>query len=365
MSQSINEWSSAVPAYPRLESRVTESGWTALDADAERVVQTPPTEPLWSENFLFALYDNRHNIGMWLHLGTVPTDWPLWEDRIYVTLPDRGVISMMAYHATAVEHRPAGSVMAFQCVEPFRRWQINFDGFAWYTSEAAMEAGGEPRYRRRVKIALEVECVSPVWDARATAGSSGQTGMLGQSWAKEHYEQLVRASGEMTVDDVSYDLTTTGWRDHSRGPRGRKSKDPWGGHVIGGCQFPSGKQFMFSRYWRPDGVVSMAGGMFVDEAGESKAVSVSDAPQLRELVLRGERLPIHLQWEGGEVVTTMETQASIWIPRERKHVVGRDHHGELNDMYVLNWGPVEWDSETGYMYLERSAHLNALPGAIG
>ena len=344
---------------------MTENPLATLGPDAELAIQTPPTESLWSENFLFALYDNRHNIGMWLHLGTVPTDWPLWEDRLYLSLPDGGVLSMMAYHATAPERRPAASVMAFTCLEPFRRWRIDFDGFAWYTSEAAMDGAGEPRFRRRLKIQLVVECVSPVWDARATTGSAGQTGMSGQSWAKEHYEQLVRAEGEMIFDGVSHGLSTTGWRDHSRGPRGGESKDPWGGHVIGGCQFPSGKQFLLSRYWRPDGAVSMAGGLFVDEAEQAHAVNVVDAPQLRELVLRGERLPIHLQWDGGEVVTTMETQASIWIPRERKHLVGRDEHGELNDMYVLNWGPVEWDGETGYMYLERSAHLNALPSVIG
>jgi hypothetical protein len=34
-------------------------------------------------------------------------------------------------------------------------------------------------------------------------------------------------------------------------------------------------------------------------------------------------------------------------------------------MYVLNWGPVEYEGETGYVYLERSAHLNALPASIG
>jgi hypothetical protein len=343
----------------------TEDPHTTLGPDAESVVQTAPTEPLWSENLLFALYDDRHNIGMWLHLGTVPTDWHLWEDRVYLTLPDGGVLSMMAYHETAAEQRPAGSVMAFVCVEPFRRWRIQFDGFAWYTSEAAMDSGGEPRFRRRLKIDLEVECVSPVWNAHNTTGSAGQTGMSGQSWAKEHYEQLVRASGEMTVDGVNYELSTTGWRDHSRGPRGRKSKDAWGGHVIGGCQFPSGRQLLFSRYWRPDGVVSMTGGMFYDAAGGTHAVTVADAPQLRELVLRGESLPIHLQWDGGEVAIAMETTASIWIPRERKHVVGRDQHGTLNDMYVLNWGPAHWDGETGYVYLERSAHLNALPEAIG
>ena len=335
-----------------------------LSPDAELVVQAPPTEPLWSENFLFVLYDETQKIGMWLHLGTAPTDWTIWEDRIYLSLPGGGVLSMMAYHATAPERRPGGSVMAFTCVEPFRRWRIDFDGFAWYTSEAAMDGAGEPRFRRRLKIELDVECVSPVWDARAAAGSAGQTGMTGQSWAKEHYEQLVRAKGEMSVDGETHVLTTTGWRDHSRGPRGRKSKHAWGGHVIGGCQFPSGKQFMFSRYWRPDGVVSMVGGMFVDEAGGCHAVTVVDAPELRELVLRRERLPIHLQWDGGELVTAMETEASIWVPRERKHLVGRDEHGALNDMYVLNWGPAQWDGETGYVYLERSAHLNALPSEI-
>ncbi len=343
----------------------TEDPLTVMSLDAELPVKTPPTEELWSENYLFALYDNRLNIGMWLHLGTIPTDWHLWEDRVYMSLPDGGVLSMMAYHATAVDQRPAGSVMKFTCVEPFRRWRIDFDGFAWYTSEAAMDSGGEPRFRRRLKLELEVECVSPIWHASDGPDSAGQIEMAGQSWAKEHYEQLVCASGEMTLEGDSYELSATGWRDHSRGPRGRKSKDPWGGHVIGGCQFPSGRKFVFSRYWRPDGTVSMGGGMYVDESGLTSAVTVVVAPELRELVLRGETLPIHLQWEGGAVAVSMETVASIWIPRERKHIVGRDRYGKLNDMYVLNWGPVKWGGETGYVYLERSSHLNKLPSKIG
>jgi hypothetical protein len=109
----------------------------------------------------------------------------------------------------------------------------------------------------------------------------------------------------------------------------------------------------------------MGGGMYVDESGLTSAVTVVVAPELRELVLRGETLPIHLQWEGGAVAVSMETVASIWIPRERKHIVGRDRYGKLNDMYVLNWGPVKWSGETGYVYLERSSHLNKLPSKIG
>jgi hypothetical protein len=343
----------------------TKNSLTSLTSNADLPLQTTPTEPLWSENYLFALYDDKHNLGMWLHLGTVPTDWHLWEDRVYISLPDGGVLSMMAYHATNADQCPAGSVMRFTCIEPFCRWRIDFDGFAWYTSEAAMDSGGEPRFRRRLKLELDVECVSPVWHASDGPENTGKSKMGGQSWAKEHYEQLVCASGELIVDGHRYELSTTGWRDHSRGPRGRKSKDAWGGHVIGGCQFPSGRKFVFSRYWRPDGTVSMKGGMYVDEAGNTNPVTVVDAPELRELVLRGETLPIHLQWEGDEFAISMQTVASIWIPRERKHIVGRDLHGQVNDMYVLNWGPVKWGDETGYVYLERSAHLNQLPTKIG
>lgn len=339
----------------------------ALGNSAEAVITQSPTEALWSENFLFALYDDQYNVGMWLHIGSVPTDWHLWEDRVYLTLPDGGVLSMMAYHARsdhADQLGPAGSVMKFTCIEPFVRWKVSFDGFAWYTSEQAMEAGGEPRYRRKVKFELNVACVSPAWFGHTSTGSEGQQGMDGQSWAKEHYEQLVTATGKMVVDDYEYELSCTGWRDHSRGPRGRKSKDAWGGHVIGGCQFPSGRQLLFSRYWRPDGVISMTGGMFVDEQGMQHAITVDNAPELRDLSPRGEQLPIHISWNGGAAALSMETSASIWVPRERKHIVGRDNFGTLNDMYVLNWGPISWDGETAFVYLERSAHLNALPDTI-
>jgi hypothetical protein len=342
----------------------TQSSPNQVALDSELPVLQPPKEDLWSENYLFALYDHDLKIGLWLHLGTVPTDWHLWEDRIYISLPDGGVFSMMAYHETSAPKRPAGSVMSFTCVEPFRHWKVRFDGFAWYTSQAAMDAGGEPRYRRRLKMELDVECVSPVWSANSLRDQVGNVAIERQSWATEHYEQLVIAQGNLELDGNSYALSATGWRDHSRGPRGRKSKDPWGGHVIGGMQFPSGKKFIFSRYWRPDGHVTMSGGIYIDEAGQAYDIEVVVAPELRQLVLTDEELPLSFVWDTGAVELTLTTTASIWIPRERKHVVGRDVFGELNDMYVLNWGPVVWGNELAHCYLERSAHLNALPESI-
>jgi hypothetical protein len=203
-----------------------------------------------------------------------------------------------------------------------------------------------------------------VWDARTGKGSAGQSGLAGQTWAKEHYEQLVVARGSFEIDGVRDTIEASGWRDHSRGPRGRKAGDPWGGHMIAGCVFPGGRCFTISRYWRPDGIISLEGGMFVDGSGKSAPVEIIAAPALTELVLQGEKLPIRFRWGGGELDAVMQTEAALWIPRERKHIVGRDLFGELNDMYVLNWGPISWDGELAYVYLERSAHLNALPALI-
>ena len=105
--------------------------------------------------------------------------------------------------------------------------------------------------------------------------------------------------------------------------------------------------------------------MIIDDKGDRHVAEIVEAPELTELVVRGETLPLHLKWQGGELQTSVETVTSIWIPRERKHTVGRDRIGALNDMYVLNWGPVSWDNEIGHAYVERSAHLNALPKKVG
>ncbi|MEZ5736405.1 MAG: hypothetical protein R3E09_11525 [Novosphingobium sp.] len=339
---------------------------SGLRQEADLALVERPSEAFWSENYLFALYDAGNDIGMWLHLGTVPTDWSFWEDRIYMSLPKgRGVLSSTSYSATQKCGNPGGAVMQFECHQPFKRWAVRFDGFVLHTSEESMEAGDGTSYRKRLTIDLEVTCVTPVWDARSAPGENGKSGMDAQSWAKEHYEQLVIAKGEAVLDGEVFEIHATGWRDHSRGPRGGNTREPWGGHVIVGCQFPGGRKFLFSRYWRPDGGINLAGGMIIDDKGDRHVAEIVDAPELTELVLRGETLPLHLKWQGGELQTSVETVTSIWIPRERKHTVGRDRIGALNDMYVLNWGPVWWDDEVGHAYVERSAHLNALPKKVG
>jgi len=332
------------------------------DDSRESLVAERPTVPFWSENLLFALYDPDTDLGFWLHLGTEPTQWNLWEDRVFVMLPgNEGVMSMTGHHQTVPECRPAASCLAFECLEPFRRWHVTFDGFGRPTTNQEMAQGRcQMGLRERLIIDFDVECATPVWDAHDAAGlDTGKGAMRAQGGAKEHYEQLVRASGSVVVGEREFHFNGTGWRDHSRGPRGGGTGAPWGGHVIQGCLFPSGKGFGFSRYWTPTGEISLEGGYVVGADGVLHHAEVMAAPRLKTLQMSDETLPVALRWEGGELALSWQTTRSLWIAMRKGFVVGADLSDE-GVVYALNFGPVSWDGETGWLYSERSDALNAL-----
>ena len=78
---------------------------SGLPDERDFIVAACPDIPMWSENLLFALYDPDADIGMWLHLGTVPGKWTMWEDRVLVMLPGHdGALSLKGYHHTAPRH---------------------------------------------------------------------------------------------------------------------------------------------------------------------------------------------------------------------------------------------------------------------
>ncbi len=337
---------------------------SGLPADKDRVLAVPPDEPFWSENLLFTPYDPISDVGFWLHLGTVPSDWSLWEDRVLVFLPgDEGVLSMWAHHRTPAERRPAGSNLAFECVEPFRKWKITFDGFGLHTSNEEMAAGrAREGPRQRLALELDIECATPAWDAHTSAQSkTGKGSMREQGWAKDHHEQLYRATGRVHLQSGDINFDGAGWRDHSRGPRGGGGGAPWGGHVIMGCLFPeSGRAWGLSRYWSPDGTISLEGGYVVDEKGALHHAEVVEAPRLRDLQLAGEELRIGLRSSQGELALGCTTVRSIWLTMNKGLAMGADPE-EGSVIYALNYARCEWDGELAYVYSERSDMLSSLP----
>lgn len=335
---------------------------SGLPDERDFIVPECPAVPMWSENLLFAVYDPDADLAMWLHLGTVPGKWTMWEDRVLVMLPGRdGALSLRAYHHTAPERRPAGPGLEFRQREPWRRWHVSFDGFGLHTPEAEMLAGvARDGLTQPIALDLDVECVTPAWDARtASQLASGAGDMESQEWASEHYEQLVRATGTVALASGEVAFSGYGWRDHSRGPRHTSLQNTWGGHVILGCVYPeSGRAWGLSRYYTDAGRITLEGG-YVFADGELEHARVVGAPRLLELRHEGEVLAVALDVSGRRLELRLECDRSLWTSMQRGLAVGKDLDG-MGLMYVLSHGRCEWDGETGYFYCERSDRLNAL-----
>jgi hypothetical protein len=331
-----------------------------LDVGREAVFSAPPDIPFWSENLLFAMYDAANDVGLWLHLGTIPNRWHLWEDRILVTLPgDAGVLASRSFRKTPPSERPAAANLQFTCREPYRRWHVTAETMAVRTSYAQMCSGlVRDGPKDHVSLDLDVICRTPVWDMHAmTRHSGGRGSMRDQSWASEHYEQLYTVTGSVSLPTGDVEFDGAGWRDHSRGPRGGETGAPWGGHVIMGAYFPDGDRGVgLCRYYHPDGDVTLEGA-YVSHAGVLHPAVALDAPKLTSLQEGGESLRFGLQSPGvGETWLEAATTSSLWTMLKRSvHYFGIDPTGELGSVYVVNFATVEWDGEPAILYVERSA----------
>ncbi|WP_407688189.1 6-phosphofructokinase [Mycobacterium sp. HUMS_1102779] len=322
---------------------------SGLPADREQTVRACPEVPGWTENLLFTSYDPVNDIGMWLHLGTVADMWEMWEDRVLIALPeDQGVLSMWAYHRTVPDHQPAGSNLAFRCERPFTKWRITFDGFCVKSSYQAMRTGlltDGPK--AHVQLDLKVQGLTPVWDAESGPAIASGAGMAEQSWAREHYEQLTRVTGEVRIDGEPIRFGGGGWRDHSRGPRGADTLTDWGGHVIVGGVMPSGRAFGLCRYWARDGRITLEGA-YVVEDGALRHVQVDEIPSPAELSRDGEQFTV--AFDGGAPLTAT-VRSSLWLS-----MADGLPYGVLEPAraYTVSWAEVTWGDETGHVYIERS-----------
>lgn len=313
----------------------------------------------FAENFMLAFHDPASDISMWLHLGTCPDDFGLWEDMVLLSLPgEEGVMWMTAYARTPEEQRPAGASLAFRCLEPWKRWQINFDGMMVQCSNEEMLSGRvRDGFKQRVTFEFDTESVAPVWDNHQSAdhGSSAKRGsMAEQSWASEHYQQLFALRGELMIGERRFTINTTGVRDHSRGQRGH-AQTQWGGHNLWTAAFPSGKAFGMQRMWSPEGKLTLNVG-FVYINGEFHHVDViSDPALLTEHQSGGESLELILRSPLGDHRITGEVLNAFFVNLESPYgmSIGYDPNAGFGT-FAPGFSRWQWGGETAYGLTERS-----------
>jgi hypothetical protein len=250
--------------------------------------------------------------------------------------------------------RSAGA-LRFACVEPFRRWTLEFDGDALRTSTLAEMAGDASSIPTALAFRLEAEMVAPPWLMGGMTPEAARNMLNGD--ARElmggvRYEQLCRVRGTITYDGQIHEVDATGMRVRRQGVRNM-------GAALGHCQhsalFPSGRAF---------GAIVMAPGPKGPEAfneaflilgdGRKIAARITSAPWMRRLVAGGDDASLVLESEVGEIHITGEVLMSLF-----------DHYNfEMADTSVLHQGTARysWDGEETIGLIERCTLRSMLKG---
>ena len=310
----------------------------------------PAGTPNWSENYVFSGFDPAAGVGFYHHLARMPYEAEIWRGAFGVMLPKGEVLVYKDHGRTGArvgEPGPASPSLAFICREPFRRWEVRFDGVARLTTSEAL-TGGLLRDGPTVPVQLELtfEPTTPPW-------GFGE-GMESETWADVHYEHSGRFAGTLRYAGRSITLTGAGYRDHSTGPR---DVGPMLSHTWVHGEFAGGRAFqVFAAHTRPDQRFASA---YVAHGEALRAAEVRSVPGWQGPDGDPGWFVVRLETDAGPAEITGRTLSqryhwSALIPWEFAFGADLDGSSEPGSPWPVleTMVALEWDGEPGYGLLE-------------
>jgi len=239
--------------------------------------------------------------------------------------------------------------IAFQCIEPFRKWRMTFDGTAVDgTVDQQITKTLDPNKRTPVRFDVELEMVTPAWVqdisaekvAKMSQADAIEAANMGIGWRLEH---LFRARGVFHLDGKTQEFKGSGSRIKRQSVRPLAG---FRGHCWQSAVFPDGRAFGFITYPpREDGTAYNDGYIF--QNGKMYPARAVKIPWLRRIIGEGDDVSVELESDLG--ITRIQGVTALSTFR-----VGNPDIGGLN----LHQGGVRytWDGQTAYGMIERSAH---------
>lgn len=218
-------------------------------------------EAHFNESVYTNCFDPVTGLGAFFRLGNRPNEGR-GEVTVCVWLPDGRVAFTFARpEVRANVFTSAG--LTFEVVEPFEHLRVTYDGTVLVLDDPLALNDPRAAFTSSPTATLTAEV-----ELRAVSGMFGgepteRIERPGEEFAKGHTEQLVRATGHLTVDGVRHDLDGAGLRDHSWGPRTWQA--PWWYRWLTG-NLGDDAGFMVSRIGRRDSDGVRAG--FVWDGGQ-------------------------------------------------------------------------------------------------
>jgi hypothetical protein len=171
-------------------------------------------ESNWNESMYVQFHDPATRLGGFLRLAKRPNEGR-GERTVCLYLPDGSVAFGFERPNVDAEDSFRGAGLAVEVMEPFQHLRVTFDGTVNVLSDPAAlrdpKAALANTARTGCSVALELHAAAPPY-AETFDGD-------GESFAPNHYEQLMTVSGVLTLGDKSCEVNGFGLRDHSWGPR--------------------------------------------------------------------------------------------------------------------------------------------------
>lgn len=265
----------------------------------------------------------------------------------------------------AVSHSPIGPEgkptilgsggLAFECVEPYRRWRVRYEGNPIDTTAAEMVAGTVDTARRTsLRYEIDVTMVTPAWVqdntpealARMTERERTDAGLMGFGYRMEHQ---FRATGTLWLDGKERAFNAVGNRIHRQSVR---PLDAFRGHCWQAAVFPDGRAFGYIAYPpAEDGSTYNEGYIYQD--GKWYPAVATKVPWLADMS-DGQDTSLELESELGR--TSIQGVGCL-----NTYKIGKE--GELAG-FALNQGGTRytWGDQTAYGMIERSTWLNKVSG---
>ena len=294
-------------------------------------------------------YDPVSKVGHYLYLAAEKDDLLLRRESVFMLLPDGSVLAQQGAGRGSHGRTAAGDRLRLECLEPFRRWRGRYAALVHRLAGDEIVAGPRPgRELVEAVVDIEVESVAAPWNTE---------GDWGEQPPSLRYHQFYDARGTVTVSGTAYPFAGPGFRSHSRR---RRDMPGFTGHAIINGRFPSGRGFGLLRY-RATADRPERGRGFLYLDGAAHDADVVTWPHLDQAVAGGERLTIELHAGRHKAVITAVTIASAFVTPAPE---GRAYGAHLGDGPGTVISPAfaryQWDGETGYGGLERSALRTAI-----
>ena len=327
---------------------------------------TPVDIPNWTEHYFFFGYDPVNQYGICVHIGRIPEAPRVWRSVLQIYLPGEDLLVLKSY-GEGDSRGPCAGPLKIRCIEPFRRWTIDFDGAAFsttrgvITSEIVRDGPAELS-----SFHLVFEAAGPLH-----ALQKGKELTPGMTVAAFHTSQVLHMRGSAQYRDKRIDVNGMGVRDHSDGPRdyGPVYGDFWF-HAL----FPSGKVIHAQQVAFED-VIYQSGYMFRGDGTPIETLTPLELPYVHAkgapeafidadpLVAEDRNFQMVVETEGGgkEVleVELLHTHAITYFPVMEEFIgTALDRRGGIQMCEAP--ARVRCGGEEGFGLRERSARTEAL-----